>query len=459
MTTDAAMHVAHRQGIRGVLTNASMLLGGRTANALISLGYMAAAARTLGTVEAGVLILINAFAQLVSEVVKFDSWQVVLHFGSPALAEGRRDRLHQVVRFALLQDVISAVAGVAVATAAIYMAGEKLGWGPQHNLGAMLYCLTIVFLAPAASIGLLRLFDRFDLITAQAPISSAVRLAGSGLVFVLGPSLGLFLAVWAAGSAAAFIYVAGASFLEFKRRGLTRGFHLFGPLTAGMPNAWRFAWATNFSGSLDTAFTHAITVAVGAVLGPGPAALWRIGRQVADALAKPARLLVPALYPELARLRATQGESAMRRLALQVGLLGGGVGTLLLLISALAGGPLLALVMGDAFAAAAPVMTWQVAAAVIGIWALPLEPMLVSLGRPGDALKVRLVVSAVMLAALVPVVEKFGAEGAGVALVAAMIALALGMFLMLQRKAGRQAAGPSHEISCVDGPAQVKRIP
>jgi O-antigen/teichoic acid export membrane protein len=459
MTTDAALQVPHRHGIRRVLANASVLLGGRTANALISLGYLAVAARSLGTVEAGILILINAFAQLVSEVVKFDSWQAVLHFGAPALAEDRRDRLHQVARFALLLDVISALAGVAVATVAIFLVGEKLGWGPEHNAGAALYCLTIAVMAPAGATGLLRLLDRFDLITAQAPINSTVRLAGSGLVLLAGPSLGLFLIVWAAGSVAGFLYVTAAAIGELRRRGLAEGVRLRGPLTAGMPKAWRFAWATNLSGSLETAFTHAITVVVGAVLGPGPAALWRIGRQVADALAKPARLLVPALYPELARLHATQGEGAMRRLALQVGLLGGGLGTLLLLVSAFAGGPLLALVMGDGFADAADVMTWQVAAAVIGIWALPLEPMLVSLGRPGDALKVRLVVSVAMLAALVPVVERFGAQGAGAALVVGMSTMGLGMFLMLQRKAGRRVAGSSHEISCVDAPARVKRSP
>jgi len=459
MTSDAAIHPPHRNGVGRVLANAGVLLGGRTANALISLGYLAIAARSLGTVEAGVLILINAFAMLVSDVVKFNSWQAVLHFGAPALADDRRDRLQQVVRFAILLDVISALIGIGVAAAAIYLVGEKLGWGREHNSAATLYCLSIAILAPATPIGLLRLLDRFDLITAQAPISSAIRLVGSGLVLVWGASLDLFLAVWAAGTVAAFLYLASVAVGELRRRGLASGFRLRGPLTAGMPGAWRFAWATNLSSSLETAFTHAITLVVGAVVGPGPAALWRIGRQVADALAKPARLLVPALYPELARLHASHGEGAMRRLALQVGLLGGGVGTLLLLISALAGRPLLALVMGEGFAAAADVMTWQVAAAVIGIWALPLEPMLVSLGRPGDALKVRLVVSISLLAALVPVVERFGVTGAGAALVVGMSALALGMFLMLQRKAGRQVAGPAHEMSCVDAPARAKRIP
>jgi O-antigen/teichoic acid export membrane protein len=459
MTSDAALQRAHRSGMGRVLANTGVLLGGRTANAVISLGYMAAAARLLGVTEVGMLILINAFAQLISEVVKFNSWQAVLHFGAPALAAGRRERLQQVVRFTVFLDVISGLLGVAVAVAATYLVGGRLGWSAAETPAAALYCLSIAFLVPASPLGLLRLFDRFDLIAAQAPISSAVRLAGSGLALLLAPTLGLFLTVWALGSAAAFAYLAGATVAELKRRDLLRGFRWRGPLTAGMPGAWRFAWATNFSSSLDTAFTQAITLVVGAVAGPSPAALWRIGRQVADSLAKPARLLVPALYPELARLHATHGERAMRRLALQVGLLGGGIGTVLLLISATAGRPLLVMVMGEGFAAAAGVMTWQVGAAVIGIWSIPLEPMLVSLGRPGDAVKVRLVVSAVLLAALVPVVETFGLTGAGAALVAAYAGLAIGMFAMLQLKAGAAPASGTHEMTCVDAPVQAKRIP
>ncbi|HEY3696585.1 lipopolysaccharide biosynthesis protein [Phenylobacterium sp.] len=440
MTTDAAMQIAHRSGMSRVLANTGVLLGGRTANAVVSLAYMAAAARLLGVAEVGVLILINAFAQLVGEVVKFNSWQAVLHYGAPALAEGRRDRLQQVVRFAVFLDVVSGLASVAVAIAAAHLFGQRLGWGAAENPAAALYCLSIVFLVPASPIGLLRLFDRFDLIAAQAPISSAVRLAGSGLALVTAPTLGLFLTVWAVGSGTAFLYLAAASLAELKRRNLLEGFRWRGPLTAGMPGAWRFAWATNVSGSLDTAFTHAITLVVGAVAGPSPAALWRVGRQVADALAKPAQLLAPALYPELARLHVTQGEHAMRRLARQVGLLGGGIGTLLLLISATAGRPLLTLVMGQGFAGAARVMTWQVGAAVIGIWSIPLEPMLVSLGRPGDAVKVRLIVSAVLLVCLVPVVQRFGLTGAGAALVMATASLAVGMFAMLQLKAGAAPA-------------------
>ena len=440
-----------------VLQNAGVLLGGRAANAVISLGYMAVAARLLGVREVGVLILINAFAQLVGEVVKFNSWQTVLHYGSGPLAAGQRGKLQQVVRFTLFLDVASSLVGVAVAVTAALLFGDRLGWSPADSPKAALYCLTIMVMASATPIGLLRLFDRFDLIAAQAPISSLVRLAGSGLAILFGASLSVFLVVWASGTVVAFAYLAGSAILEMRRRDLLSGFRWLGtPLTMGMPGAWRFAWATNFNSSLDVAFTHTITIAVGALAGPAPAALWRIGRQVADALAKPARLLIPALYPELARLHVSHGEHAMRRLALQVGLVGGGVGTALLLVTALAGKPVLTLVMGPAFAPAASIMVWQVAAAVIGIWALPLDPMLVTLGRPGDSLKVRLVVAAALLAALPFMIGRFGITGAGVALVAAMAALAAGMLFMLQRQSGSGSSAGVQEMACAEPPLRAK---
>jgi O-antigen/teichoic acid export membrane protein len=452
-----ALASPERPLLRRVLANTGVLLGGRAANAVISLGYLAVAARALGVREVGVLILINAFAQLVGEVVKFNSWQTVLHYGAGALAKGERRRLQQVVRFTLVLDAASSLVGVAVAVAAALLFGERLGWTPADSPKAALYCLTILVMASATPTGLLRLFDRFDLIAAQTPISSLVRLAGSALAVLLGASLSVFLAVWAAGTAVAFAYIAASAVLEMRRRGLLTGFRWFGaPLTAGLPGAWRFAWATNFNSSLDVAFTHAITLMVGALAGPAPAAFWRIGRQVADALAKPARLLIPALYPELARLRISHGEHAMRRLALQVGLLGGGLGTALLVVTALAGRPLLTLVMGPAFAPASSIMLWQVAAAVIGIWALPLDPMLVTLGRPGDALKVRLVVSAALLAALPFLIAGFGIAGAGAALVAAMGALAAGLFFMLQRQAGRATPAELDEMACAEALVRAK---
>jgi O-antigen/teichoic acid export membrane protein len=179
--------------------------------------------------------------------------------------------------------------------------------------------------------------------------------------------------------------------------------------------------------------------------------MWRVGRQVADGMAKPAKLLVPALYPELAKMRATGGEAAMRVLSRQIGLIGGAVAGVLLLVSILFGDDVLTLVMGKPFAAGAGIMNWQVAAAAIGVLAMPLEPMLVSLGKAGLALRVRAMVCAVYLAALVPLIRAAGLNGAGAALVAVAAALAIGMYLALRRSLAAETARSGHEQTCAQG--------
>ena len=416
-----------------IMANTGALLGGRVVNALLGLAYIALTARSLGAVAMGVLVLINAYAQFLGEVVKFQSWQTVLNYGATPLIENDRPRLQQVIRFALLLDLIGSVAGVALGVAGAYLFSPALGWPDDMAGPAALYALSIFAMTSATAVGLLRLFDKFSWLAGEQAVSSGVRLIGCAICYWIHAPIGGFLLAWALGSLASFLYLGCMALREMHRHDLLHDFSLAGPLSRGLAGAWKFAGATNFSSSLDVAFTHIVTLAVGGLMGPEPAARWRIGRQVADGLAKPARLLIPALYPELARLRAAGGIAQMRSLAVRIGLLGGAAAAVLLAITAVAGKPLLGLVMGQAFTGASGVMTWQVAAAAVAVLALPLEPMLVTLGAAGAAMRVRLGVCAAYLLVLAPLIEAFGLSGAGAALLAATALMTVGMFFKLRQ--------------------------
>ncbi|MFT4255118.1 MAG: lipopolysaccharide biosynthesis protein [Caulobacter sp.] len=434
------MSEAKANPLARVLANAGALLGGRGLNAVLGLGYMAVAARSLDLVAFGVLTMINAFAQALGEVAKFQSWQTVVQYGAKPLLDDDRPTFQQVLRLALVLDAIGALVGVTLGVGGALLFGRLLGWPQDQAPAAALYCLSIAAMTSATAVGLLRLFNRFKVLAAEQAVSSTVRLIGCGIAALLHAPIEGFLLAWAAGTVASFCYVGAVAVWSLHGRGLLAGFALKGPLGAGLPGVWRFAWATNFSSTIDVGFTHVLTLAVGALVGPGPAALWRTGRQVADGMAKPARLMLPALHPEFAKLRAQKNDAAMLRLARQIGLVGGGVAGLLLLVCLVAGPWLLTVIMGKEFAPAAGIMTWQVAAAAIGVMALPIEPMLVSMRAAGTALRVRVVVCAVYLAALAPLLKTFGLTGAGAALVLAMAGMAVGMLLTLRSKLAAEAA-------------------
>jgi O-antigen/teichoic acid export membrane protein len=430
---------------RRILANAGKLLGGRAVNAVLSLAYTAVAARALGVKGLGVLVMIHAFAQLLGDVVKFQSWQTVLQYGAEPLAHRRIDELQRVVRFTLMLDLISGLVGIAVGVVGALAFGGKLGWGAEQAPLAAVYVLSVMFITAAAPLGILRLLDRFDVLAAQAAVVSVVRLIGCGLGYFLHADLAVFLLVWALGTIAGFLLLAVAAWRELDRQGLLQGFRWLGPTRIETPGVWRFAWATNLNATLGVAFTHLVTLMVGGLLGPADAALWRIGRQVADAIAKPVRLLIPALYPELVRLRAEKREKTMWKLTGRITLAASAVGLLLLAVSGFAGAPLLRLVLGAGFAAAAGVMTWQVAAAVVNLVSLPLEPMVISLGQAGATVRVRVVVAVAYAAALPFLVERYGVEAAGAALVVSSVAIALGMLWLLLRQ--RSRAGQRHKAA------------
>ena len=423
-----------------VLANAGRLLGGRTINALLGLAAMAIAARALGAPVLGVLVLIQAFVAFLADVVEFQSWQTVLHYGSKPLAEGRRTDFQRVVRFSLTLDAASALLALTIGVAGSFLFAGRLGWSEAEAPIAALFMLTAVFTVSATPTGLLRLFDRFDVMARQAVLIAFIRLVASAVAWWLGGGLAGFLFAYFIATLGSWLYLAGSAYRELKRRGLTEGFSWRGPLTKDLPGIWKFAWNTNLAAGLDVLFTHVATLMVGAIAGPTQAAFWRVGRQVADAMAKPAKLLTPALYPELARLRADERMHAMWRLARNVGLLTGAVGVLLLALTALFGPALLSAVLGEAFAPAGAAMTWQVAAAVIGICALPLEPLLISLGKPGRAVWVRLTVGIAFVASLPFLIGHFGLIGAGAGLAAAAGALALGMLWFILRENGNRQA-------------------
>lgn len=420
--------------LRRLFGNASWLLGGKSLNAVFGLAALAIGARALGLEVFGVLVLIHTFTQAMGEIAKFQSWQAVLRYGTPALQSGDTGDFQRLLRFTIVLDATSAVVGMGLSIGLAWLLAPYFGWPAEDVPAAMLYATSVLFMVTATPTGVLRLIDRFDVLAAQSTIGALIRMAGGAVVWALDGGLVWFLVAWYLGTAAAGIYLIGESWRHLRARGLLDGWRWRGGgLTRGFPGIWGFVWTTNLNTTLELAFTHMGTLAVGWILGPAQAALFRIARQFADALAKPAKLLVPAIYPELARLAAGGDYASMRNLVQRSALLAGGLGTVTLGIVWLAGELLLRLTVGAEFTAAYPVMIWLVAASAIGIWAFPLEPLLISTGHAGTALRVRLWSTAFYVPLLLWLLREMGLLGAGIAALAASIVIFIALLVPVVR--------------------------
>lgn len=405
-----------------IVANAAILGAGKGANALFSLAYLALAARALGLETLGLLVLIHAYAQAVAEIAKLRSWEAVLRYGTPALQNRETGAFQALIKFTAALDAGSAVAAAVLAVVGSGAAASLLDWPAELRPAATLYCVSVIFMTPATPTGLLRLFGRFDLLAVQSTVNSFVRLIGSTILLLLGGGLVAFLAVWFLATLCASAALMAFAWREMTRRGLLGGIdRSLRGVTAPYTGIWRFVWMTNINSSVGTVSNQLPTLLVGGLLGAGAAALFRVARELAEALAKPTKLLVPTIFPELARLVATGSVRALRDLVWRSLVLAGAAGLACFLAIWLLGELLLYVVVGEAAAPAYGLMLLLGAAALVTLWAFPLEPLLISVGLEAAALRARLAATLVHLVLVATLTPAVGLIGAGMAAVAAAL--------------------------------------
>ncbi|MFQ5786245.1 MAG: lipopolysaccharide biosynthesis protein [Alphaproteobacteria bacterium] len=425
--------------LRRVFRNAGVLLGGKAVAGLFGLGALALTARALGPEVFGVLILVHTYVKLIGGLTKFQSWQTVIHFGARCLDEQRKGDFRRLIAFTFLLDGASALVGAAVAVAFAALAAGWLGWGDDTVPLAVAYSALLLVTIKATPVGILRLFDRFDLLSVQSAVSPAVRLAGAGIAYAVGGGLEAFLIVWFLSGAADGVTLLALSWREFGRRGLRDGFFsIRGSLVAPFPGLWRFAWTANLNSAVTTVGEHLSTLVVGWVLGPAPAGLYKIAGRYAHALATPAGLLRRTVYPELAKLSARGGVKASRKVVLRAGLIAGSVALAVLVLLVPLGEPLLRITVGEAYVGAYGVLLLLTLATAVLVFGFALEPALYAMGRPDLLLRISLIMVLVNIPLLYGLLLWLGLIGAGIAAVAGAVTW-FGVLVMVAMRGWRAA--------------------
>jgi O-antigen/teichoic acid export membrane protein len=269
------------------------------------------------------------------------------------------------------------------------------------------------------------LLNDFRALGVQSTITPALRLAGVSVAALANAPFAIYAAIWWLSDFLGDVILWLMALAALKRNDLLSSLRLR-PLAATRdnPGIWRFVAATNLNTSLALVWGPLSNLIVGGMLGAAAAGGYRVALSIVQALAKPADLATKSFYPELAHLRATGDSGALRRLAVRAGLLAAPFAAGLTLLAVLGGPFLVVLVMGEDYRAAGWLLVAMAPALLVALPSFPLEPVLLSLGRAGQALMARLAASAAYLALLLGLTHLWGLTGAGVAFVAGAVILA-----------------------------------
>jgi len=404
------------QHFRSLLKNSSYLAMSRGVAAVCSLATLAMAGRGLGVMLFGTLILITSYTRAASGLAKFQSWQLIVRYGGQGLAAGNPEQFKSSTGFAAALDILSGLIGMIAAVILLPFIASWVGIDRQYWWLAMLYCTLLPTMGAASPDGVLRTLDRFDLMSWSStftPISRAFLIL---IAFLAHAPLPAYVAIWFVTDLAGDLYQWFLAWRELRRHDLHVGIRpTLNPTT--LPGAWRFAIQINLAVVVQTVWGPIARLAVGGLLGPVGAALFRIASSLADSAQKPADLLGKAFYPEIVRMDLKSKKPW--RLMLRGAAFATGVAALAIAILLIGGKPLIGLLFGKDFLGAYEPLMVLMFVPVLGVLSFPLAPMLYALGRAGGPLRAKIVASLVFFLSLAPLCWSFGVVGAAIAFVLA----------------------------------------
>ena len=403
-----------------------MLSGGKGATALLGLAYLALATRALGVHYFGVLILIHAYVVVVRDFSAFKTSQCIVRYGAICLQNKTPEHFQQLFKFTLLLEIGSAAIGALIAIVLLPVIGPSLGLPVETIPLATLYCSIILFDFKSSSIGILRLFNRFDLLAKQSLVSPLIRLIGVSISFMTNAGLETFLVIWFLSGIGYTLVSVRSGWYELKQQGMLNNMSWrLHNLTEPFPDIWRFVWSTNINITLNMTASHMSTLAVGFVLGPVSVGLFRIAQEAANILTKPAQMFTETIYPEMAKIATNPEERNLWHIIVRAGLIGAGAALAVTLVIALFGQTLLALVFGAEFTDAYSVLLLLMLAGTITMATFSLDPALYAIGRPELLMKIKILTSVLHILVTLYLLMLIGLLGAGIAAIVSRTATAV----------------------------------
>jgi len=404
------------QHFRSLLKNSGYLAVSRGIAGVCGIATFALAARGLGVVLFGTLILIYSYAKAASGIAKFQSWQLIVRYGGQGLASGNPEQFKSSTGFAAALDILSGIIGMIGAVILLPFIATAVGIDRQYWWLAMLYCTLLPTMGAASPNGVLRTLDRFDLISWSSTLTPIGRAILAATAFLMDAPLAAYVAIWWVTDLAGDMYQWFLAWRELRRHDLHIGLR---PTLRpnDLPGAWKFAIQINLAVGIQTVWGPIARLAVGGLLGATGAAFFRVASSLADSAQKPADLLGKAFYPEIVRMDLKSKKPW--KLMLRSAVLATAIAAFGVLVLVLGGKPLIKLLFGKAFLGAYEPLMVLMLVPVLGVFSFPLQPMLYALGKGGAPLRAKLIASLVFFVSLAPLCWEFGVVGAAIAFVLA----------------------------------------
>lgn len=400
-----------------IFRNAAVLASGSIGASAIGLISFALIARTLSPEVYGILVLAQAYSIIVDRLINFQSWQALIKYGTDLEQKGDNNSMVRLLQFGFILDLSTAILACVVGLVLPQFIGDWMHWSAEKIEIASIFCIVIIFNIEGTPTAILRIYDRFksfafkDFITALLKVS--LVLAG----YFLKLGLWYFVVVSMFSQVVGYIYllVSSLRLLREKQIRIFDNFRSYRLTSTAVtfPGIWSFVWTTNLHGTVRMTTLRLDTLIVDSLLGSAATGLYQVSKQFTRVFTQVSQPLYKSIYPELTKLWQRRELVTFRSTVSRFILLGLGFAIVVWTIFFFAGELIICLTVGAEYLASYKVTLWYMFGVLLSVSAFPIVPAVLAMGKPNISFKVQLYATICYFIALVPLINEWGLNGAG----------------------------------------------
>jgi O-antigen/teichoic acid export membrane protein len=397
---------------RRILRSGAWLFLPKTLSAVLSLIYLAVSTQTLGAADFGKFMLIFSFAQLIGGFTSFQTWQILIRYGTNLVHDRAQAKLAELTWFCIILDLIGAALALVLAIFGAWVLAANQGWEDNETIAVIVFTTLLVLSSRSTPTGLLRISDRFGDAALPDMLVPIIRLVGTGILVLTQPTIWGFLAIWLLSEFVPTILVWINVLRQLKLPLRWSNLPHLNSLQQRFPGIGRFALWSNASSSFKLTSQQMVAVIVGVYVGAAAAGFFRLGYQLGQVFARIGDAVSMALFTEYARVAHIGGSKDAGILLSKMMKVSAVAAMLVLAIVGLAGKPIIVWLFGEEFVAAYPLVMILGTAAAVQFATLGLEPALLTAGKAGRVMLCSLagaIIVAILLVWLLPIYGEVGA--------------------------------------------------
>ncbi|MDU1911495.1 lipopolysaccharide biosynthesis protein [Fusobacterium sp.] len=382
------------------------IFSGDAIGSVLSIVSISFVTKGIGMEKYGFIVLIQGITSLVDGIFNFQSWQGFIKF-FPA-AKDDDSEVKKLIKFSYILDIVTALIAFIILNSAGMLIKKIYNFTPQEMFLLVIFSIYIIFNIQGTPIGILRSFDRFDMLRNQRVITSIYNFIMLGVGFYLKLDLGYFVFVYLSSNILNGLLINIFAIIVLKKRKLL-GF-IF-QKSSFNKEFFKFTCLTNINSSLDIPVQYFDNLLIGKMLSLEQLGIYKICKTVAIVLDKVGTPIYQTLYPYFCETIAKKDIKEVFRKFLKVSVLLLGVCTVMIVGLNIVGFYLFSKFFSELVLNYKFEINLYIIMKSLGTVFIAVHPLFLSLGYIKVETRIIFIANLIYMGVLFPMIKNYGLSG------------------------------------------------